>query len=67
VHGHIVNEIRSILGSFEDHSVRVVKRTANEAAHLVAKFCCDNNCARTWFGVPPVFIVSQMDKDLMVV
>jgi hypothetical protein len=61
-----VNEIRSTLGSLEDHSVRVVKRTANEAAHLVAKYCCHNKSCRTWLGVPPVFIVSRLDKDMMV-
>jgi hypothetical protein len=41
VHGHIVNEIRSTRRSFEDYSVRVVKRMANEAAPLVAKDCCE--------------------------
>jgi ribonuclease HI len=67
VHDHIVNEIRSTLGSFEYHLVRVVKRMANEAAHLVAKYCCDNKSSRTWLGVPPVFIVSRLDKDMVVV
>jgi hypothetical protein len=37
VHGPLVEEIKSLLWSFGDSSVRAVRRAANKAAHLLAK------------------------------
>jgi ribonuclease HI len=64
VHGPLVEEIRSILRSFEEFSVRTVRRTANEAAHLLAKDSCVNKYCKTWLGVPPAVVVSRLALDL---
>jgi hypothetical protein len=37
VHGHLMKDVRSILRSFEGFEFRMVRRTVNEAAHLVGK------------------------------
>jgi hypothetical protein len=66
VHGHLVGEVRSILRSFEDFEVRTVRRTANEAAHLLAKDSCDNKFSMFWYSVPPANIINHLDLDLMV-
>jgi hypothetical protein len=58
-----VEEIRSILRSFADFSIRTVRHTANEAAHLLAKDSCVNKYCKTWIGVPPVIVVSRLALD----
>jgi hypothetical protein len=62
-----VKEVRSILRSFDGFEVRMVRRTANEAAHLLAKDSCDNKVSRCWLGDPPVTTVSRLDLDLFAV
>jgi hypothetical protein len=64
VHGHIVEEIKSILRSFDDYAIRTVRRSANEAAHLLAKYSCENKCVKTWLGMVPDSIVTRLSLDL---
>jgi hypothetical protein len=42
VHGPLVEEIKSLLKDFTDHSVRHVRRSGNGVAHLLAKLGCEN-------------------------
>ena len=63
----LVDEIRSLLRGFGDFSVRPVRRTANEAAHRLAKEGCENKMCNTWFGDPPECIVNSLVLDALVI
>jgi hypothetical protein len=69
MHGPLVEEIRSILRSFEKHSVRTVCHKANKVAHLFAKVSCDNkycNC-NTWCftGCYCISVSSRFSRGLI--
>lgn len=53
VNGHLVNEIKSQLHSFQDFKVGWVRRCANSAAHSLAREGGMNKICKTWFHVPP--------------
>ncbi|KAK1618623.1 hypothetical protein QYE76_024140 [Lolium multiflorum] len=58
IHGPLVEEIKSLLKDFADHSVRHVRRTGNKVAHSLARFGCENKCygsgqAPPWIAPPP--------------
>jgi ribonuclease HI len=59
VHGPLVEDIKSLLRSFEDYSVRHVRRSGNGVAHLLAKYGCENKISRVWVN-PPDWIVSTL-------
>jgi hypothetical protein len=42
VHGPLVEEVKEMLGTFDDHAIRHIKRTGNEVAHRLAKDSCKN-------------------------
>jgi hypothetical protein len=58
-----VEEIKVLLRGFDDHVIRHVRRSCNRAAHLLAKFGCDNNLCNRWNIVPPGFLVDMLTKD----
>jgi hypothetical protein len=62
-HGPLVEEIKFLLRGFGEHAVRAVRRSANEAAHLLAKLGCENNACNVWFGDAPASIVNQLVLD----
>jgi ribonuclease HI len=62
-YGPLVSEIRALLLNFGEYSVRAVRRTANEAAHGLAKYGCDNNLFQVWNGVIPECIVTRVKLD----
>jgi ribonuclease HI len=66
VHGPLVEEIKSLLRGFGDSSVRAVRRTANKAAHLLAKEGCVNKLCNVWYDSVPMCIRNQivLDSDL---
>jgi hypothetical protein len=43
-----------------------VRRSANEAAHLLAKLGCDNKVCNVWNGVAPIEILDQLVMDVSV-
>lgn len=47
IYGPLVEEIKSLLLSFGDSSVRLVRRSANETAHGLAKEGCGNKLCKT--------------------
>jgi ribonuclease HI len=53
IYGPLVREIKSLFGNFEETLVRSVRRTANEAAHRMAKNGCDNKLCKVWLGDAP--------------
>jgi ribonuclease HI len=64
-YGALIEEIKFLLSGFEDASVRAVRRSANEAAHLLAKLGCENKVCNEWFEVPPMCVENQIVCDLM--
>jgi hypothetical protein len=62
VHGPLVEDIKSLLRSFEDHSIRHVRRSGNGAAHLLAKYGCKNKMCKVWVN-PPDLIVSTLAAE----
>jgi ribonuclease HI len=62
----LVEEIKELMNGFEEISVRSVRRTANEAAHILAKEGCVNKRCKTWFGVNPDCVKDQLVLDLLI-
>jgi ribonuclease HI len=62
IHGPLVEEIKSLLKDFADHSVRHVRRSGNGAAHLLAKLGCENKNCNVW-NSPPDLIVSVLASE----
>jgi hypothetical protein len=62
-YGPLVSEIKTLLQSFVESSVRAMRRSANEAAHLMAKEGCDNKLCRVWFDVAPVCVENRIVMD----
>jgi ribonuclease HI len=63
VHGPLIEDIKVLLGGFEEVQVQHVRRMANGVANRLAKEGCMNNVCETWFGVPPMWIVTLLDSD----
>jgi hypothetical protein len=59
-HSTLVKEINFLLRSFSNSLVRLVRRSAYGAAHLLAKLGCDNKICNDWFGVAPICIENQV-------
>jgi hypothetical protein len=66
IYGPIIEEIKELLQDFVGASVRAVRRTANGAAHALAKEGCVNKVNRFWLGVPPASIVNTLVLDASV-
>jgi hypothetical protein len=66
VYGPLIEEIKELLRGFDESMAQVVRRTANSAAHRLAKEGCENNVSRVWLGVPPAFIVNVLNSDVLV-
>jgi ribonuclease HI len=48
-HGPLAEEIKRELRGFDNHVVKWVRRTANGAAHILAKEGCGLEISKTWF------------------
>ncbi|CAH9101996.1 unnamed protein product [Cuscuta europaea] len=42
-----------------------VRRSANKAAHAIAKAACSLSDSQSWFTIPPLFISFVIDNDLI--
>jgi ribonuclease HI len=62
-HGPLVEQIKSLLKSFQAHSVKHVRHSGNGVAHCLAKFSCVNNVCNTWLEVPPEMIVTLLAAE----
>lgn len=49
---------------FQDCSVRFARRTANTAAHNLAKEGYLNKLCKTWLGRPPECVISALATDV---
>ena len=63
IHGPLVEDIKTLLQSFTEHSVRHVRRSCNQAAHRLAKEGCDYHLCNTWVDEPPGYIVNLLALD----
>jgi hypothetical protein len=61
IHGPVIEEIKFLLQSVGDVSVRAVRRTSNEAAHLMAKEGCENKTCNSWSAVAPMCILNRLE------
>lgn len=60
IFGPIVEETKKLLHAREEFRVAWVRRSANNAAHRLAREGCLNNLYKTWFHVSPVCIRDAM-------
>jgi ribonuclease HI len=63
VHGPLVEDIKALLGDFEEFTVSFVRRTGNGVAHVFAKLGCHNKCCNTWVDFPPGCVVDLLASD----
>jgi ribonuclease HI len=63
VHGPLVEEIKSLLGDFDDFLIRHVRRSSNAVAHFLAKEGCLNKCNVVWVDVLPDFVSDLLAHD----
>lgn len=56
----LVEDIRASLRIFEDSQVSYVYRTANVAAHFIAKLAISYTSNFCWFEEPPNLIVETL-------
>jgi hypothetical protein len=66
-YGPLVSEIKSLLQGFEAVRVRTVQRSANDAAHRMAKEGCATRSSRVWHGVAPDFVLNRIVMDSVMV
>jgi hypothetical protein len=66
-HGPLLEEVKELLGGFDEITVWAVRRTADVVAHVLAKEGCENKLSRFWLGVPPAVIVNSLDSDVSVI
>jgi hypothetical protein len=63
VYSLLVNDLKALLQSLEESSVHTVRRSANDAAHRMAKEACENNLCRVWYAIPPDCIANRIVLD----
>jgi hypothetical protein len=61
-----VEEVKELLGSFDEITMRVVRPMENEVAHVLAKEGCENKVSRSWLGVPPAAIAIFSKKKIFI-
>jgi ribonuclease HI len=61
-YGPLVSEIKFLLQGFE-----AVRRSANDAAHRMAKEGCATRSSRVWHGVAPDFVLNRIVMDSVLV
>jgi hypothetical protein len=67
MYGPLASEIKSLLQRFDESSVRAVRRSANEAAHSMAKEGCENKSCKEWSRIILDCIVNHIVSDMALV
>ena len=62
--GPWVQEIIFLLGEFMDFRVVWTRRSANEAAHKLARVSVGDERSHVWVGVPPEFLLDVVANDI---
>jgi hypothetical protein len=63
-HGPLVEDIKTLLGSFDDFLVSFVRRSGNGVAHEFAKLGCVNKCCNIWVDFPPGCVVDLLASNV---
>jgi hypothetical protein len=63
-HGPLVEDIKLLLGEFEESLVTHVRRSCNGVAHRLAKEGCGNKLSEIWMGSPPEFVLNLVTSDV---
>jgi len=63
VYGQILNDTKSLFSHFLSVEVHHVRRSANQAAHLLAKHAISQLLNYTWFGECPIIIQNAIVAD----
>lgn len=62
--GPIIEEVKQLLASRVRWRVTWVRRSANNAAHLLAKDCVANNRYNVWLHEPPDCILQTVADEI---
>jgi hypothetical protein len=62
-YGPLVSERKTLLQGFEAVRVQAVRRSANDAAHRMAKEGCVIRSSRVWQGAAPDFVLNRIVMD----
>lgn len=63
-YGPLVEEIKTLLQGFSDHRIKWVRRTANTAAHIMAKEGVGKELCKVWFQSPPECILHVVAAEI---
>ena len=63
--GPWIQEVKALLGSFVDCKISWVRRSANIAAHKLAKVGIGDELCKVWLGVPPEFVLHVIADDIL--
>lgn len=66
-HGSIIEQIKRLLGSFEDAKVCWAPREANRAAHLLARHAICLSYPSFWPISPPDFILEVVSDEVVTI
>ena len=58
--GQVVQEIKELLGQFQESRVVWVRRSVNRIAHILAREGCCKSLCKIWFHVAPGCISSKI-------
>jgi hypothetical protein len=61
VHGPLVEEIKVLIGEFEDSMIKHVRRSGNGVAHKLAKEGCIN---KLWVSSYPDYVLDVLARDI---
>jgi ribonuclease HI len=64
VHGPLVEEIKVLIGEFEDSMIKHVRRSGNGVAHKLAKEGCINKLCNTWVSSYPDYVLDVLARDI---
>ncbi|XP_019190337.1 PREDICTED: uncharacterized protein LOC109184754 [Ipomoea nil] len=64
-YGFLVDDIKELASAIGDVEFRCVRRSANCAAHVVAREAFSVAGCGEWFNIPPDFLVSCLANDLI--
>ena len=62
--GPWIEEVKAFLGSFVEYKISWVRRSANIAAHKLARVGVGDELCKVWLGVPPDFVLSVVADDI---
>jgi ribonuclease HI len=62
--GLLIEKLKRALREVDGHVIKWARRTANTAAHKLAKEGYGVECSKTWFLFPPICIKDALDMDL---